>query len=204
KSTVTGMIGWILDRAGANPTVMNGAVMRNFADDQTPFASALVGDPATYVSEVDESDGSIALYQPDVAVVTNISLDHKSLAELHRLFGDFAAKARVAVVNADDPESAPLLAGGNVLRFGFSESAAMRGSDFEALPDGCRFKVHFAGDTHAAVLRMPGRHNAAMRSPQSPPRALSTFRSPARSRRSPTSPGSPAGTRCWGRRTASP
>ena len=100
-------------------------------------------------------------YQPDVAVVTNISLDHKSLAELHSLFGDFAAKARVAVVNADDPESAPLLAGGNVLRFGFSESAAMRGSDFEALPDGCRFKVHFAGDTHAAVLRMPGRHNAA-------------------------------------------
>jgi UDP-N-acetylmuramate--alanine ligase len=161
KSTVTGMIGWILDRAGANPTVMNGAVMRNFADDQTPFASALVGDTATYVSEVDESDGSIALYQPDVAVVTNISLDHKSLAELHSLFGDFAAKARVAVVNADDPESAPLLAGGNVLRSGFSESAAMRGSDFEALPDGCRFKVHFAGDTHAAVLRMPGRHNAA-------------------------------------------
>ena len=161
KSTVTGMIGWILDRAGANPTVMNGAVMSNFADDQTPFASALVGDAATYVSEVDESDGSIVLYQPDVAVVTNISLDHKSLAELHRLFGDFAAKARVAVVNADDPESAPLLAGGNVLRSGFSESAAMRGSDFEALPDGCRFKVHFAGDTHTAVLRMPGRHNAA-------------------------------------------
>lgn len=32
---VTGMIGWILDRADVNPTVMNGAVMRNFADDQT-------------------------------------------------------------------------------------------------------------------------------------------------------------------------
>ncbi|MGN6692231.1 MAG: Mur ligase domain-containing protein, partial [Sphingopyxis sp.] len=42
KSTVTGMIGWILDRAGRKPTVMNGAVMRNFADDDTPFASALV------------------------------------------------------------------------------------------------------------------------------------------------------------------
>src|SRR3546814_1920113 len=106
------MIGWILDRAGARPTVMNGAVMRNFADEATPFASALVGDATTYVSEVDESDGSIALYRPDVAVVTNISLDHKSLDELHGLFGDFADKARVAVVNADDPESAPRLAGG--------------------------------------------------------------------------------------------
>lgn len=161
KSTVTGMIGWILDRAGRKPTVMNGAVMRNFANEDTPFASALVGDPATYVSEVDESDGSIALYKPDVAVITNISLDHKSLDELHRLFGDFAGKARVAVVNADDEESAPLLAGRNVIRFGFSDAAAMRGSDFAALPDGCRFKVHFAADTHEVLLRMPGRHNAA-------------------------------------------
>ncbi|WP_257544206.1 Mur ligase family protein [Sphingopyxis sp. DBS4] len=161
KSTVTGMIGWILERAGRRPTVMNGAVMRNFATPDTPFASALVGDAATYVSEVDESDGSITLYRPDVAVVTNISLDHKSLAELHQLFGDFAAKARVAVVNADDTESAPLLGGGNVMRFGFSEMAAMRGSDFEALPDGCRFMIHFAGDTHDVHLRMPGRHNAA-------------------------------------------
>src|SRR3546814_8559235 len=92
------MLGWILDRAGARPTVMNGAVMRNFADEATPFASALVGDAAIYVSEVDESDGSIALYRPDVAVVTNISLDHKSLDELHRLFGDFAGKARVAEI----------------------------------------------------------------------------------------------------------
>jgi len=161
KSTVTGMIGWILESAGRKPTVMNGAVMRNFAGADTPFASALVGDAATYVSEVDESDGSIALYRPDVAVVTNISLDHKSLAELHRLFGDFAAKARVAVINADDAESAPLLAGANVLRFGFSEAAAVRGSDFEALADGCRFAVHFAGDRHEVRLRMPGRHNAA-------------------------------------------
>ena len=161
KSTVTGMIGWILDRAEKKPTVMNGAVMRNFAKADQPFASALVGDDTLYVSEVDESDGSIALYQPEVAVVTNISLDHKSLDELHALFGDFAAKARVAVINADDPESAPLGAGQNVLSFGFDATAAVRGDDFQALPDGCRFTVTVAEDRHAVHLRMPGRHNAA-------------------------------------------
>ncbi|WP_428683344.1 Mur ligase family protein [Sphingopyxis sp.] len=161
KSTVTGMIGWILESAGRRPTVMNGAVMRNFANDQMPFASALVGDAATYVSEVDESDGSIALYRPDVAVVTNISLDHKSLAELHQLFGDFAAKARVAVINADDAESAPLIGGANVASFGFAEGAVIRGTDFEPLPDGCRFMVHADGTARQARLRMPGRHNAA-------------------------------------------
>jgi UDP-N-acetylmuramate--alanine ligase len=160
KSTVTGMIGWILERAGKKPTVMNGAVMRNFAKADQPFASALVGDDTLYVSEVDESDGSIALYCPDVAVVTNISLDHKSLDELHALFGDFVAKARIAVINADDPESAPLFNADNNLRFGFGDGAALRGSDFEPLPDGCRFKVHFLATTHEVRLRMPGRHNA--------------------------------------------
>ncbi|MBA3940893.1 MAG: UDP-N-acetylmuramate--alanine ligase, partial [Sphingopyxis sp.] len=160
KSTVTGMIGWILAGVGARPTVMNGAVMRNFASADAPFAGALVGDPATYVSEVDESDGSIALYEPHIAVVTNISLDHKSLDELHRLFGDFAAKAHIAVVNADDAESAPLLRSRNIASFGFSDAAGMRGSDFEALPDGCRFVVDFAADRHEVRLRMPGRHNA--------------------------------------------
>jgi UDP-N-acetylmuramate--alanine ligase len=161
KSTVTGMIGWILENAGRRPTVMNGAVMRNFAHDGMPFASALVGHAATYVSEVDESDGSIAIYQPDVAVVTNISLDHKSLAELHQLFGDFAAKARVAVINADDAESAPLMGGTDVASFGFADGAAIRGSAFEPLPDGCRFMVHADGTACQARLRMPGRHNAA-------------------------------------------
>ncbi len=160
KSTVTAMIGWILDCAGRNPTVMNGAVMRNYATPDAPFASARVGGDTLYVSEVDESDGSIALYRPGVAVVTNISLDHKSLAELHALFGDFVAKARIAVVNADDPESAALFNGDNNLRFGFGEGAAMRGSDFVAEPDGCRFMVNFMATRHDVRLKMPGRHNA--------------------------------------------
>lgn len=163
KSTVTGMIGWILDQAGRKPTVMNGAVMRNFANDTMPFASALVGEAATYVSEVDESDGSIALYRPDVAVVTNISLDHKSLDELHVLFADFLQNARVAVVNIDDEESTPFLSLDNLISFGFreSEDTDIRASDFEALPDGCRFAVHADGTAYQAKIRMPGRHNAA-------------------------------------------
>ncbi len=35
KSTVTGMIGWILHAAGRDPTVMNGAVMKNFVSRRT-------------------------------------------------------------------------------------------------------------------------------------------------------------------------
>src|SRR5574338_1709135 len=105
KSTVTGMIGWILHACHRQPTVMNGAVMKNFVTPSAPFASALVGDPELFVSEVDESDGSIALYQPEIAVLTNISLDHKEMEELRSLFASFLLRARRAVVNLDDPET---------------------------------------------------------------------------------------------------
>jgi len=110
KSTVTGMIAWILHACGRDPTVMNGAVMKNFASAHAPFASALVGQGEVFVSEVDESDGSIALYRPDVAVLNNVSLDHKSLEELRQLFGDFISHGGWAIVNQDDEEAAAVLA----------------------------------------------------------------------------------------------
>src|ERR1700685_442071 len=64
KSTTTGMVGWILHKAGLEPTVMNGAVMTNFVAPDALFTSAIVGRGEIFVSEVDESDGSIARYTP--------------------------------------------------------------------------------------------------------------------------------------------
>ncbi|MEM1051596.1 MAG: Mur ligase family protein [Pseudomonadota bacterium] len=108
KSTVTGMIAWIMAEAGHDPTVMNGAVMKNFADESNPFASARVGSPDIFVSEVDESDGSIALYKPTIGVLLNVSLDHKSIEELRTLFGNFVAEAGCAVINRDNEEASAL------------------------------------------------------------------------------------------------
>ena len=64
------MLGWILHRAGKSPTIINGADMKNFIDVSSPFASARIGEGEVFVSEVDESDGSITFFEPRVAVVT--------------------------------------------------------------------------------------------------------------------------------------
>jgi UDP-N-acetylmuramate--alanine ligase len=87
------MLGWIMHDTCHTPTIMNGAVMKNFVSDEEPFASAVVGGGDVFVSEVDESDGSIALYRPEVAVLLNVSLDHKSLPELRVLFRNFLRSA---------------------------------------------------------------------------------------------------------------
>ncbi len=164
KSTVTGMIGWILTDAGLDPTIMNGAVMKNFVADDAPFASARVGQGGVFVSEVDESDGSIALFTPEVAVLNNVSLDHKSLEELRQLFGDFAKKAKTSVWNADDAETVALvepLALAGAISFGFAAQADFRATDIVDLPLGSRFTLHAMGDTHDVALIVPGRHNIA-------------------------------------------
>ena len=74
KSTTTGMVGWILERAGRKPTILNGAVMNNFITPDNPFASALGGDQNLFVCEVDESDGSISRFRPRIAVLNNIAV----------------------------------------------------------------------------------------------------------------------------------
>jgi UDP-N-acetylmuramate--alanine ligase len=167
KSTTTGMIGWILHEAGRDPTVMNGAVMKNFVSDETPFASALVGRGDAFVSEVDESDGSIALYRPMVAVLNNITLDHKSLDELRRLFRDFASKAETVVLNLDDDETrllAAVLPAKRIVTCSIEDEAAdIGGSNLVEQPLGVDFDVtdRRSGQRAAVRLQVPGRHNAS-------------------------------------------
>jgi UDP-N-acetylmuramate--alanine ligase len=167
KSTVTGMIGWILHAGGLKPTVMNGAVMKNFMTAQEPFASALVGGDQLFVSEVDESDGSIARYEPEVAVLTNVSLDHKSMEELRNLFRAFVAKAQTAVLNLDNEETAALAAElpqDKAVTFSLNDpNADLMANHLMPGPDGISFDVS-CGATHEVQrvrLRVPGAHNVS-------------------------------------------
>jgi UDP-N-acetylmuramate--alanine ligase len=165
KSTVTGMIGWILHACHRQPTVMNGAVMKNFVTPSAPFASALVGDSELFISEVDESDSSITLYRPEIAVLTNISLDHKEIDELRQLFAHFLDSSRKAVLNLDNPEVRALsetAPADKVFGYGFdSPGADFMGKDLQLQPDGVTFALEAEGERHEVRLQVPGRHNAS-------------------------------------------
>ena len=165
KSTVTGMIGWILHSLDREPTVMNGAVMKNFARPEAPFASALVGEGDLFVSEVDESDGSIALYRPTIAVLNNVSLDHKSLEELRVLFGDFVGRAQTAVINVADAEAAALadaVPAERRLTVAIDAPADLRASNVVEAPFSVSFDLSERGAAPIRVtLQVPGRHNVA-------------------------------------------
>ena len=161
------MIGWILHACHRQPTVMNGAVMKNFVTPVAPFASALVGDPELFVSEVDESDGSIALYRPEVAVLTNISLDHKEMDELRSLFAGFLARvaqggASTSTIRKRARSPTPCRRD-KVIGYGFdSPGADFMGKDLELRRrrrHASRSKPKASGTTSGSPV--PGRHNAS-------------------------------------------
>jgi len=165
KSTVTGMIGWILYATRRDPTVMNGAVMKNFVAGDAPFASAIVGEGDIFVAEVDESDGSIALYNPTIAVLNNIALDHKSMDELRRLFTDFVSKAKVAILNLDNDETRRLadqIRHPNAYTYSLTDTNAdFSVSDIVNAADGqsCIVTEKSTGEKQRVCLQTPGRHN---------------------------------------------
>jgi len=70
KTTTTTMIGYVLHRAGVDPTIIIGG------ESEDLKTSAILGKSQWLVSEADESDGSFIKLKPAVAVVTNIEDDH--------------------------------------------------------------------------------------------------------------------------------
>ena len=104
KTTTTGMIVHALRELGADPTFFIGGELPGAGDEGAP-ANAGLGTGEWIVAEADESDASFLELRPDVAVVTNVELDHharwSSRAELSGAFAEFAAPA-AGVVRGDD------------------------------------------------------------------------------------------------------
>jgi UDP-N-acetylmuramate--alanine ligase len=88
------------------------------------------------------------------------------MEELRTLFGDFLHRAKMAVLNLDDPEAARLAAAiptEKRLTFGFSENADLRGGRIAEEPLAISFEAtcQKTRETFTVRLKVPGRHNAS-------------------------------------------
>ncbi|HEX5592729.1 MAG TPA: Mur ligase domain-containing protein [Solirubrobacterales bacterium] len=105
KTTTTAMTVWALRAIGADPAFFVGGEVPGLGPDGGT-ANAGWGEGEWVVAEADESDASFLQLRPEVAVVTNVEMDHHtrwgSLAELHDAFRSFVGPARGLVVPADE------------------------------------------------------------------------------------------------------
>lgn len=102
KTTVTAMMGWLLEQLGADPTVVNGGALVNWVDDAR-IGNVRIGRSRLCVIETDESDKSLLKFAPDWAIITNMSADHFGMAETERLFAEFRSRVKRETVAGWDP-----------------------------------------------------------------------------------------------------
>ncbi|MDQ3725853.1 MAG: UDP-N-acetylmuramate--L-alanine ligase [Actinomycetota bacterium] len=142
KTTTTAMAVWALRALGADPAFFIGGEVPGLGPDGAP-GNAGWGEGEWVVAEADESDGSFLRLLPEVAVVTNVEMDHHtrwgSLADLHDAFARFATPVR-GLVLPDDEE------------MGWLAAAA-------ASAEQVRFDSGAPGPEEMS-LAVPGEHNA--------------------------------------------
>ena len=146
KTTTASMVAHVLLECGREPAFLIGGELR------TAGTNAGWGKGEWAVIEADESDRSFLELDREVAVITNIELDHHStytgLGELRAAFAEFAAPADRRVLGPG------VELAGEYLSFGIDEGD-VRATRLALTPGGSRFTV----DGVPIVLRVPGRHN---------------------------------------------
>jgi len=171
KTTTTSMLTVALQHCGVDPSFAIGGELTEGG------ANAHDGTGDVFVAEADESDGSFLLYQPTVAIVTNVEPDHLdhygTAAAVEAAFDAFADRivpGGVLVACGDDPGSGRLAAHAAQRRQGqISVRTYGRGPDCTVRVvglDASGPRVRFALETDdgpqsgALQLRVPGAHNA--------------------------------------------
>ena len=117
KTTTAGMLAWAtLGKA----SFFLGGELPGAGPDGDAANAGWVEDAEWVIAEADESDASFLELRPEIAVITNVELDHhsrwSSRAELMGAFREFAGSASTLVMGAA-PDLDPIAAGGRIVRF---------------------------------------------------------------------------------------
>lgn len=164
KTTTTAMIYAALRACDVDASLVlggiDGALGTNAHDGRSPW----------FVTEADESDGSFALLDPRIAVLTNIENDHlqsdDELPQLVRAFEEFLRKLPengCAVVNVDDPLAASIAQRerrAKTVTFGLGPRADVRATNVASQGLGMSFDVIAGGVCLGTIeLNVPGTIN---------------------------------------------
>jgi UDP-N-acetylmuramate--alanine ligase len=160
KTTTTVMTTEALTAAGLHPTGIAGGRVSSWGGN-----ARLAGDQL-FVVEADEYDQAFLTLHPTVAVVNNVEPDHLecygSLAALEDAFAEFAGRAGMAIVSADDPGARRVGARlpGTVRWFGFADDADLRITGVVQRPDRTEARIDWRdGCSLRLRLSVPGVHN---------------------------------------------
>ncbi|MDX2168926.1 MAG: Mur ligase family protein [Deltaproteobacteria bacterium] len=174
KTTSTAMLGWVLECAGQDPTILVGGESLDL------HGNFKLGNGPHFVIEGDEYDTAFfdkgpkfLHYRPSAAILTAVEFDHADIyadldavkAAFRRFVALLPAGAPLAVAQAF-PHALEIAAGApqtRCMRFGIGAvEAEWTARDLRDGPDGLQFRVwHRERDEGGLRLKVPGAMNAA-------------------------------------------
>ncbi len=163
KSTCTSMCAQVFMDAGVDPTVLSGAELASMG------GAFRIGGEEFFIFEACEYMDSFLDFNPTIAVILNIEMDHvdyfHSMDQIRRSFASFAAltgEGGYAVANIDDADILLALSDykGKVISFGVDKEADFTARNIKYLKGRPDFDIYFRGELYCHVsLSVTGEHN---------------------------------------------
>lgn len=156
KTTTSGLASYVLEKAGLNPSFVVGGIIPDI------HTNAKGGGGKYFTAELDESDGTIVKYNPDILVINNLEEDHldfykNGMGDLIKTFNKVVSQSKKVIINNDN-DGLKLLAG-DFITFGLN-NADYTARNIQYSKAGTSFDIYH-GETFLTdmFIKLSGVHN---------------------------------------------
>ncbi len=101
KTTTSGLASFVLEKADLNPSFVDGGIIPEIS------TNAQHKNGKYFIAELDESDGTITKYHPDILVINNLEEDHldfykNGISDIVKTFNQAISQSKKVIVNNDN------------------------------------------------------------------------------------------------------
>ena len=160
KTTTSGLCSYVLEKAGLLPSFVVGGIIPELG------INSQCQDGKFFVAELDESDGTIVKYTPNICVINNLEADHldfyknglNSILETFEQFISNIPENSIVLVNSDNPATKGLHSH-KTITFGM-EDADYTARNIKLMSDCTSFDVYYKNTfiTDLTII-LRGKHN---------------------------------------------
>lgn len=157
KTTTSGLASYVTEKSGLKPSFVDGGIVPEI------HTNAQHKDGKYFIAELDESDGTIVKYSPDILVINNLEEDHldfykNGMSDLIKTFEFAVSNSKKVLVNIDN-EGNKLLKG-NFITFSLKSDADYIAKNIISNKEFTTFDIVHKSSTLTSVkIQLAGIHN---------------------------------------------
>lgn len=162
KTTTSGLSSYVMEKAGLEPSYVVGGIIPEL------HTNANYKTDKYFIAELDESDGTIVKYNPQILVINNLEADHldfykNGLDSLVETFEQLLSKLKNGqkVLINNDSEGNLKLKGTDFITYGLNDADYLA-KNINLTPTGSSFDIYYKGELLTSMkIKLLGKHNVS-------------------------------------------